>query len=118
MRAGPLGMLFSEQEQDLIHAAVAQSWCTHSSTHAYACAVLVANAPLQAYRSRGEELEVETFCHKLAVKVRQVDEDLARHVDSFAPTVALMSSGQGFTQAKVPAPAHISKYYHHSCPAC
>lgn len=82
MRAAPLGLYFHSDEQNLFEKTVESSKVTHTHRGAIAAAIAVVFSVSYLINSVSLVLDVEHFLTKIASQVAQVDEDLAKEIQS------------------------------------
>jgi poly(ADP-ribose) glycohydrolase ARH3 len=87
MRAGPVGLIFAGDVEQLIQAAHDQSRITHKDRRCSAGAVAIAGAVALALRPG--EVVVESFVRQLSQWVRAIDAQFAGHVLQLSESVNL-----------------------------
>lgn len=78
MRAGPVGLLFAGDAQQMIRVACDQGRITHKDVRCSAGSVAIAGAV--ALASRGGKIDVQLFVRQLGEWMRAFDEPFAEHV--------------------------------------
>lgn len=102
MRAGPVGLLFGDDIQQMIRVACDQGRITHKDVRCSAGSVAIAGAV--ALASRGAKIDVQLFVRQLGEWMRAFDEPFAEHVlelpdwlklspQEAAPTISCRVSG-------------------------
>ncbi len=87
MRAGPVGLLFGDNSEEMIRVAGEQSWITHQDPRCWAGAVAIAGAV--ALAARPQELRVTDFLGQLSEWVRTVHPAFAEDILRLAEWVQL-----------------------------
>jgi ADP-ribosylglycohydrolase len=78
MRAGPVGLMFFDDPENLIHAACDQGRITHSDTRCSGGALAIAGAVALALTQ--EHLDINSFLSQLTTWTRRVDESIAQGI--------------------------------------
>src|SRR5918995_2107445 len=87
MRAGPIGLLFSDDPREMIRAAHDQGRITHRDPRCSAGAVAIAGAV--ALTLRGEHIDASRFLTRLTGWAGQMDESVAYGIERLAQWVDL-----------------------------